>query len=96
MNGFSVDPRELLDAAKRVRAEVDDLVREPALKYRVAPDQVGHDGLGAALAAFHETCAAGATTLVEDALELIRRLEATAAVYTGADEDLADLLRAPR
>lgn len=96
MNGFSVDPRELLDAAERVRAEVDDLLREPALKYRVAPDQVGHGGLGAALAAFHETCAAGTATLVGDALELVRGLEVTAAVYAESDEDVAGLLRAPR
>ncbi|WP_436495931.1 hypothetical protein [Actinokineospora sp. HUAS TT18] len=85
MTRFTVSVGELRDTAEQVARVGEEISGSSSRGWAIAEASVGHAGLAAALADFHEQSLRATDRLIEAHAEAATRLAASAAAYAEAD-----------
>jgi len=88
MDGFTVDPAELLDGAKALAGLDEDLGEHSAMRWFMAPEEVGHETLAAELREFQAQLNAAMNTFRQDLQEASNGVRDTANAYQDLDTRL--------
>lgn len=94
MDGFSVVPSELTNAARTIRELGEQLMASPALSYGISPRAVGNDTLALAVGQVQAASRRSVWVLSTTARATADRLSDTAATYRTLDWEQAETITA--
>lgn len=94
MDGFSVLPSELTNAARTIRELGEQLMVSPARGYGISPRAIGNDALAAAVTEAQDASRRSVHMLGTTAQTTADRLSDTVAAYQALDIKLAQMITA--